>query len=206
MSKIRRRRHGKTRDGRLLWRMKSCLHLFVTKGECGHYVRFENDGCPTKQADDILANPNSDIQTLLLVKCTRYKDFVRHPTVFFLQIADPLMYEVAIRRPEPEHRIGQPPTVKQKHRIQNGGILWWRQKYRKYKAASYAKAALDKIKKYTMDNAGRFSLPKIRSPMRYFQIRIMSTGKIRKYCRTVNRLKQTFALKLLKDKYGRSRL
>lgn len=176
--------------------MKTCFHLFVTKGQCGHYVRFKNDGCPIKQADEILANPDSDLATLGLVKCTRYKEFVRHPTVFMLQIVDPEMYKIQLRRP--------------KRMFQVTGMNFWmlrraanRRKSKAFNALSFAFEAI----RTKMESLGsRSSFPEFKWSRKIYKVRNMSIGNVRKYCRRVNRFKQTFALMLLKDKYGRSRL
>ncbi len=203
MSKIRRRRHGKTMDGRLLWRMKTCLHLFVTKGKCGHYVRFKNDGCPTKQADEILANPDSDLETLNLIKCTRYKEFVRHPAVFMLQIVDPKMYKNMVERPRPVRSL-----MLEKSRPV-GSRPWqlkWPSTRRLFRVVSNISRTIEDIKSKIDSLEGKTCFPKFKWACKIHKVRNMCIGNARKYCRRVNRLKQTFAIMLLKDKYGRSRL
>lgn len=203
MSKIRRRRHGKTRDGRLLWRMKICFHLFVTKGQCGHYVRFKNDGCPVKQADEILANPDSDLATLSLIKCTRYKEFIRHPTVFMLQIVDPKMYKNQLERPCPIRSL-----MWEKSRPV-GSRPWqlkWPSEKRRLRVVATISAVFDCIRKKMESLGYRSSFPEFKSRRKMHKVRRMSICNVRKFSRRVNRFKQTFALMLLKDKYGRSRL
>ncbi len=202
MSKIRRRRHGKTRDGRLLWRMKTCLHLLVTKGQCGHHVLSKNDGCPTKRADEILANPNSDIGTLFLVKCTRYKEFVRHPTVFFLQIVDPVSYVKAVKRPKCTPSFGRAtPLIKEKC-----WILEWKSNLRKFKVLMRVSSVFAGIRDKIEIMSSRSFLPEFKWRRKMHKVRDMAIGNARKYCRRVNRFKQALALRLLKDKYGRFRL
>lgn len=203
MSKIRRRRHGKTRDGRLLWRMKTCFHLFVTKGQCGHYVRFKNDGCPIKQADEILANPDSDLATLNLIKCTRYKEFIRHPTVFMLQIVDPEMYKNLVERPCPVRSL-----MWEKSRPV-GSRPWqlkWPSTRRLFRVVSNISRTIEGIKNKIDSLEGKTCFPKFKWACKIHKVRNMCIGNARKYCHRVNRLKQTFAVMLLKDKYGRSRL
>lgn len=169
---------------------------------CGHYVGFKNDGCPIKQADAILANPNSSLADLVLIRCTRYKEFVRHPTVFMLQIVDPEMYQRKAQRPDGYSEAFQARIIYKN----KAWILKWRRQRRRFKAIQTTFSVFDGIVKKMKSLSSRSSLPEFKWRKKMYKVRRMSIGNIRKYCRRVNRFNQTFALRLLKDKYGRSRL